>query len=57
VCELAVGEVGEVGEVVVTLCDGGAYALSNFEVPTGLIERSRDILGSVSAGRISQSPS
>jgi hypothetical protein len=50
VCELAVGEVGD---VVATLCDGGAYAFSNFEVPTGLIERSRDILESVSARRIS----
>jgi hypothetical protein len=50
VCELAVGEVGD---VVATLCDGGAYALSNFDVPTGLIERSRDMLESVSARRIS----
>jgi hypothetical protein len=37
------------------LCDGGAYAFSNFEVPTGLIERSRCILGSVCARRISRS--
>jgi hypothetical protein len=49
VLELAVGEVGD---VVSTLCDGGAYAFSNFEVPTGLIERSRGILGSGYARRI-----
>lgn len=26
------------------LCDGGAYALSNLEVPTGLTDRSLDML-------------
>jgi hypothetical protein len=26
------------------LCDGGAYAFSNLEVPTGLTERSLDML-------------
>lgn len=45
--------VGEVGEVVATLCDGGAYAFSNLDVPTGLIERSRDMLQRMSARRIS----
>lgn len=49
VCELAVGEVGD---VVAMLCDGGAYAFSNFEVPTGLTERSCSILVSVSTRRI-----
>lgn len=43
--------VGEVGDVLATLCDGGAYAFSNLDVPTGLTERSGDILGSVLAAR------
>jgi hypothetical protein len=50
VCELADGEVGD---VVLMSCDGGAYAFSNLEVPTGLIERSRDILRFVFAKRMS----
>jgi len=50
--ELGVGEVVDLGAV---LCDGGAYSLSNLEVPTGLIERCRCILGSVCARRISSS--
>lgn len=44
--------VGEVGDVVAVLSDGGSYACSNLDVPTGLTERSRVILGWIRARRI-----